>query len=217
MNSVALGWVHRDTALPGPMQGLGQGAVQTIAAPASRCGTARDRLALLQACYDCGIDLLPLSCDHVWQINPAMDLARQCTENILAQLATIRGTGQLSITLSWSGGLLPSDRCATGRAWLQAQHLRQTILKKQSCFGQQVMDIVTLGLPGKRRVFDNATSRRLDLWIQRQDLAGAQAQIVEAAQHLAQSPLPDLSLMITGLWPVYGFVTSPQPCMTAPA
>lgn len=206
---VALGWVARGTSLPPTLRACGQGPVHVIAASSDRCTTAHQRLTLLQHSFDHGVDLLPLRCDQAWPVAQALDLADTCAADILAQLAAIKGAGQLSITLSWSKPSGQSADCTSGRAWLAARHLAHHKRADQIQTAQRVMTALTGALPAFRRSSGTDVSHRLDLLLPRHQLSAAKAHLAAAALELTEPDLPGLALTVTGLWPAYAFVTAP--------
>ena len=212
--TAALGWAALGTALPPPMQAMGAGPVQVIVAPRYLCATAQDRLALLQACFDHGANLVPLTCDHIWQIAPALGLAKTHARDIMAQLNLTHAAGQLTIALSWSMLNGPSQVQGDGRAWLQTRHLRHKTAAAQAQQAQQVISGLTLGLTGARRMDSTANRCTLNILIKCHAVTEAKAAIAQAARDMTASPdLPDLSLMITGLWPPFGFVSLAKPAL----
>jgi hypothetical protein len=178
------------------------------------CENAHDRMRLLQICFDMGLDLLPLRCLEGWQTGHALDLAQTCTEDLWAQLALIRGAGQLSITLSWSGPRMGPDIPSSGRSWLKLRQMHQRAAANQIQEADQILTVATEDFGGRRRFESSGNTSRLHILLPRQDLTAATSAIAKIAASLDRPDLPKLSLIMTGLWPAYSFVKAPK--ATAP-
>lgn len=202
MNDLALGWTDADARPPAPLRLRGQGPVRLITAPAPEADTPRQRLELLQQCFDAGLDLIPLA---VADRNSA-DLAETCPTGLPAQLAALRGCGQLSLTLTWQAA--PSTaRQITGQSWLHQRHRQRA---EAAALGQlAVSALLTLAdcLPCRQNPPKLAAGGcSLDLLVPRSELGAIQSRISSLSQSLAVELLPNAALLVTGLWPPYTFV-----------
>ena len=200
MNDLALGWTDATVGLPAPLRLQKQGTVQLITAPAPQAETPRQRLTLLQACFDAGIDLVPLATNQRVIVHHAMHPSPE----LLDDIARLRGQGQLTLTLSWQASPQTAE---SGRSWLQ---LRQRA-RGEAALAEQMLEKLVSRLTYDRSLpRTGAGQSTLDLLVPRTELDRAQRNIVLLTQTLATKSLPGASLLVTGLWPAFSFVCSPR-------
>lgn len=202
MNDLALAWTDAKIGLPAPLRLQKQGPLQLITAPAQHAETPRQRLTFLQACFDAGIDLLPLA-THQRIIAPQ---ATPPTSDLLDDVARLRGQGQLTLTLAWQAGPRTA-RPDSGQRWLQ---MRQG-LRAEAALAEQMLEKLARCLPFDRSLPRTGAGQcTLDLLVPRAKLDHAHQEIAILTQTLATKSLPGASLLVTGLWPVFSFVRNPR-------
>lgn len=205
MSDLALGWAHAEAVPPDPMRLVGHGAVRLLTAPAHMADLPRQRLLLLQACFDAGMDLVPLSAS---QRIPA-DRANTCDE-ALAHLADLRACGQLSLTLTWrQAGRTTS--AGSGQTWLQMRQQQRAKAAELEAAAAHALATLAARLPYRQAPLRMESGRiTLDLLVPRNDCDRAKSDIGARGQALDCQSLPGASLLVTGLWPPFSFVTRPS-------
>jgi hypothetical protein len=206
MTNLALGWTDADVCPPDPLQVRGRGAFRLITAPADKAETPRQRLTLLQTCFDAGIDLIPLSPDQCLRT----DRVGPDPPDLPVQLARLRGFGQLSLTLSWQ---IPPELPphGSGKSWLHLRQRQRSEAAAMARSAEHALLTVAASLPHRRSQPRPVMGRcSLDLLVPRSGLGSVQARISALGPSLFLETLPAAVLLITGLWPPFSFVRTPQ-------
>lgn len=200
MSDIALGWTLAHTCPPEPVHLKDTGPVRVMTAPASLATTTRQRLALLQSCFDAGIDVIPVPAD---QQVPAMS-ATIWPANLLTQLTDLRDCGQFSLTLTWT---MPNALERSGISWLRMRQRLLADAATEALEAENLLGELANSLSLRQSEFRHETGQcRLDLLVTRSEFAAAVAIISTRSGNLAAGALPGAALLVTGLWPPYSFV-----------
>jgi hypothetical protein len=206
---IALGWCLANQILPDPLFCAGDGGVVVACAPSSSGTSARDRLGLLQRAFDAGVDIAPLSAARAWPVKAAVETAILGVDDLLQQLSFIRGHGQLTLRADWPvEDFLPINGL-TGRDWIKRLRDRQAAWATRAEMAREVLHALCADLDvSQRPLRQEGTGFELHLMIQRSNLPDCLVWIRTAAQRCV---LPNGgSVTVSGLWPPFGFVHSPQ-------
>ena len=216
MPLIALGWCRDTAKVPDDLTLLGCGKVQVISVTRELCPTPRQKLGLLQACFEAGVDVIPLAPNQNCPADTAVSQAHACTADLLQQLTAITGFGQLSLTLSWPAKPAAVPVGGSGRAFLRALHghseIQATLAKAA---GMAVRDLLAGLTAPHGPVISHPDGCRVDILVGRDRATATRQHIATVARSL--TTLPGLSLMVTGLWPPLGFVRPPRPTEAVPA
>ena len=205
MSDVALGWTLAQTCPPGPVRLQGDGPVRAMTAPTTLAATPRQRLALLQSCFDAGIDMVPLSAH---QQVPATS-ATIWPANLLTQLADLRDCGQISLTLTWT---IPNAPQSSDLSWLRVRQRVLTNATAKGLMAKNLLAELAKSLSLRQSELRHGTGQcSLDLLVTRPAFAAAAAIISNRSEYLRAEGLPGASLLVTGLWPPYSFVKYAPP------
>lgn len=207
---IALGWTCASTGVPAPLTLADAGRLRVILAPKDHCNSPRARLALAQACFEAGVDFVPLSATGAVTAATAKRIARSCAQDVQAQMAQISGAGQLLISVALAHSPPPAPTPTTGRAWLQARKNHLSMINKRVRDAHVTLDALTTPLPYPCTAGQETpvTCTRAVL-VPRGDVAAARTVLQGLGSRL--HPDPALRVDITGLWPAFGFVKRPEP------
>lgn len=193
---IALGWSLAGNDFPDLVSVTSFGDLALLAGPKEHSGSPRDRLALLQSCFDLGVDLLPIMGRSCQTLDNAKRFTRDNEDALVDQLQTLKGQGQITVglkpdTLPHKAGI------ATGRDWLRERRAQMARVEASQ---------TALRSLATRLIYRSCIrpSGHLDLLVPRSELDAATREIRHAAQSLRELGTPILS----GLWPPFGFVSA---------
>ncbi|MEL6838787.1 MAG: hypothetical protein AAFP85_05810 [Pseudomonadota bacterium] len=197
---IALGWTKSKRTPPGVITCKGDGPIRILCAPPCSAISAHDRLTQQVRCFEAGLDFLPIA---PLQSIPLRDATGFLSDARLSPLLDrLASKGQLTISLK-----LPMDKrrpVTGGRHWLIARKAHRDLCNEYEDILLGIANATDLPQSPVRRT---AEAVQCDILVDRSTAHTLKARLM--ADLPARQELSQKDVLITGLWPAFGFADLP--------
>lgn len=205
-----IGWTTETSAPDGGFELIGRGPVRTVLAALPHGDDQTARLKAMVACFNAGLDFVPLSPSVTFTATQADQLARRYCASLTGQIARISGHGQMTLMLSEPARQLPAFQTSDGRDWLRSRGAQHLSAREKFQHAKQILDQIVSALPHLiHHSNPSGGGHRCDVLLPRA-AASAFCNQVQASISPAVTDGPNLRLTFCGLWPAFHFSKVPE-------
>lgn len=199
---IVLGWARDRPARTAQMTTRKVGSLFLLMTTAQTAAVPRAIMHQQVRCFENGIDFLPTAPAGNMTETQGVRLAETHERTMTAELARLKGKGQLNLSMNWES---PTDRklaVSRGQDWLRARQHGHAVSDHRRRRAMAFLDQCKFnGWDTCTRQPRNRVER--DVLMPRGELEDALSHIRRQAADCDEN---DLALAITGLWPPFSFV-----------
>lgn len=201
---IVLGWARANSSCSAAAVVASKcGPLNVLAIDGDKAADARTRLKRQMACFELGLEFLPVAPRSKLCLRDAIDRAEAQEELFLHALDRLSGKAQLTLGMTWSGSTTSVCNAATtGREWLRAQ--------TQSHAAREAVEGRAASLLDALVEADYAKTTRNSIHGLDRDVLVPKGQVKALIKDIVcRTELfepGDMKLIVSGPWPPFSFV-----------